>query len=243
MKLYEATDGKSKIGRYSIVCVADGHGSERCPKSDEGALAAVGIAFELLQSVLNDADGAEDARKTFNAHKEIYIPKQLETLWKKRVSALWDEQTEPDGDFSYLLYGTTLLAAAVTDTFIFAAQIGDGDMLLIGADGEARRLFPAAEQNGSETYSLCMDNSWQYVQTQLIRLPEERPLMLLMSTDGYANSFSETEGFLKAGRDIFKLWRENGTEYIRVNIEDWLVRSSEMGSGDDITLALAAVEE
>ncbi len=235
---------------YSVACVADGHGSGRCPYSDEGARAAVEIACELLKNVLDSAGNVEDARKFLNEQKEIYIPKRIEALWKERVDSLWKERADkpPDASassdrlFPYELYGTTLLSIVITDAFAFAVQIGDGDMLMIDADGEAGRLFPATEQAGSETYSLCMENSWQYVQTQLLRLPEKRPLLFLLSSDGYANSFTEASGFLKAGKDIFAMWRENGPEYIRENIEDWLTRSSEMGSGDDITLALAVTE-
>jgi hypothetical protein len=69
------------------------------------------------------------------------------------------------------------------------------------------------------------------------------PLMFLLSTDGYANSFSESAGFIKAGADIYNLWRDNGADYVEEHLEDWLKHSSNLGSGDDITMALLYSEE
>jgi hypothetical protein len=245
LRLYEAPDGS-----YAVACVADGHGSSHCPYSDEGALAAVDCAFELLSSVLDSTDDVDAMRQTFNAQDGLRIPKLMEYLWKQRVAIIHQEKgrEQTEDAFPYQLYGTTLLAVAVTDAFIFAIQIGDGDILLAQPDNEVTRLFAVQEQQGSETFSLCMEQSWQYIQTRVMPMPGQNgsgaslPMMLLLSTDGYANSFTEQAGFLKAGADIFTLWRGQGLEYIKENIDDWLTRSSEIGSGDDITLAVLTVE-
>jgi hypothetical protein len=239
LRLYEAPDGC-----YAVACVADGHGSSRCPYSDEGALAAVDCAFELLSSVLDSTNDVNAMRQTFNAQDGLRIPKLMEYLWKQRVAIIHQEKGRGRAGeaFPFELYGTTLLAVAVTDEFIFAMQIGDGDIMLAAPDGEVTRMLAVQEQRGSETFSLCMEQSWQYIQTRDMLVPEQRPLMLLLSTDGYANSFTEQAGFLKAGADIYALWREQGLGYIKDNIDDWLTRSSEIGSGDDITLALLTVE-
>ena len=77
------------------------------------------------------------------------------------------------------------------------------------------------------------------MQTKLVRLGKsEKPLMFFLSTDGYANSFSTTEGFKKAGADFYELWQEKGKEYIEENIDGWLMESSAQGSGDDITVGI-----
>jgi hypothetical protein len=239
LRLYEAPDGS-----YAVACVADGHGSSHCPYSDEGALAAVDCAFELLTSVLDSSTDASAIRQTLQ--DGLRIPKLMEYLWKQRVVVIHQEKgrEQTEEAFRYELYGTTLLAVAVTDEFIFAMQIGDGDIMQAEASGEVTRLFNLQEQQGSETFSLCMEQSWQYIHTRIIPNTgtSSEPLMLLLSTDGYANSFTEQAGFLKAGADIYALWRERSLDYIQQNIDDWLTRSSEIGSGDDITLALLTVE-
>ena len=100
-------------------------------------------------------------------------------------------------------------------------------------------IIPPVESTGSETYSLCMDNCWQYIRTRIIPVTDTvGPPMFLLSTDGYANSFTESAGFLQAGKDIYHLWQEEGAEYINLHLNGWLQRSTEEGSGDDITVAL-----
>jgi hypothetical protein len=147
---------------------------------------------------------------------------------------------ERDGeDFKYELYGTTLLALVATPEFAFAMQIGDGDVLTISPHKTTNWFIPPTESVGNETESLCMENCWQYVRTRIMPFADiKHPLMFLLSTDGYANSFTEPAGFLQAGEDIFRFWKEEGTAYIQSNLKDWLTRSSAGGSGDDITMAV-----
>jgi serine/threonine protein phosphatase PrpC len=222
---------------FIIACVADGHGSSRCPYSADGAKAAVETAAVLLTSILENND---EAFANLSAHKEIWLPKQLEERWKTHVKELHKKRTV---DFTYELYGTTLLALAVTQSFVFALQIGDGDILTISPHMRTDWLIPPVESVGSETESLCMENSWQCVRTRILPYGNiAQPFMFLLSTDGYANSFTETSGFVKAGEDIFNLWREEGAAYVKDNLRDWLTRSTAEGSGDDITVALVMRE-
>jgi hypothetical protein len=232
---------RAEEGRFSLACVADGHGSERCPYSDAGAAAAVKITAEILAELLESTN----PYATLTAHKDIRLPRQIEARWKETVKAIFNALNRDDiPPFSYELYGTTLLALVAAPAFIFALQIGDGDVVAIDPDGSARWLLPPCDHPGNETESLCMEDSWKYIRTQLIPInhakPDADPLMFLLSTDGYANSFVNGEGFLKAGSDIHRLWRENGREYIEENLPHWLAQTSESGSGDDIAVAVLA---
>lgn len=230
-----------RAAHFSLACLADGHGSEHCPFSDEGALAAVETAEELLATILEESASFTEAFTTLDAHREIWLPRQLEAKWKTRIREIHEKKERPiEEPFPYSLYGTTLAALAVTSEFVFAMQIGDGDILTIDGDTPVQWLIPPEYQAGNETYSLCMDNCWQYVRAKMMPLHKENPspVMFLLSTDGYANSFYEPQGFTKAGSDIYKLWLDNGADYIEAHLEDWLVHSSANGSGDDITMAL-----
>ena len=230
--IHENTEG------YALVCVADGHGSDRCPFSDEGAKVAVKIAANILVELMN----SPDVKNTLAAHKDIRLPRQMEKAWKEAVQYLYTkrEGAESIPAFSYELYGTTMLALVAAPDFIFALQIGDGDLVAIQPDGTARWLLPQADNPGNETESLCMEESWKYIRTQLIPVDnaENAPTMFLLSTDGYANSFTTSEGFLKAGADIYRLWNDEGADFIQKNLEAWLAQTSADGSGDDIAVAL-----
>jgi len=233
--------------KYALACVADGHGSASCPYSDEGARIAVDLVGKLLSGILEDDT---DPLATLSAHKDIWLPKQIETHWKDAVRSThalkWrkdQENGENQGKFPYILYGTTLLALAATDSFVFALQIGDGNILIVDQDGSARPILSNTEglaSIGEDTESLCMDDAWKYIQTQIIPWNENSNGMFLLSTDGYANSFTDTKGFIKAGADFHRIWQEEGHEYIRDNLLEWLRQSSDKGSGDDIALALIA---
>jgi len=215
---------------YAIACVADGHGSASCPYSDEGAAAAVKIAGELLQTMLPN----------LSDHKDVWLPKKLVAMWQEAVQKIHEENgREMTDPFPYTLYGTTLLALAATNSFVFALQIGDGNILMIDADGTARPVLAEAESVGEDTESLCLADAWKYIRTQIIPwTPKKGAPMFMLSTDGYANGFTNNAGFLKAGSDIFNIRQTEGLDYIGNELPAWLRQSSDKGSGDDIALAL-----
>ena len=227
---------KSEDGSFAIACVADGHGSASCPYSDEGALEAVRLVSKLLKDIMEQ--GIQEAHSTLTACKDIRLPKQIETMWNRLTETLHENKGRTEG-YSSTLYGTTLLAALATDDFLFALQIGDGDILLVDTDGLARHVFPDYVHIGEDTESLCMKDSWQYIKTTLIPwdVSGGSP-MVMLSTDGYANSFVDGAGLLKAGADFYSIWQNDGLEPINENLSDWLRESSDKGSGDDISLAL-----
>jgi len=210
--------------------VADGHGSSSCPHSDEGAQTAVKLVGKLLYEMLpNLAD-----------HKDIRLPKLIEAKWKEEIKKLHaDREREEFDPFPYIQYGTTLLAVAAAKDFIFALQIGDGNILMIDKGGNARPILAVEESVGEDTESLCLTDAWMYVRTQIIPWNADNgETMFLLSTDGYAKSFADSSGFLKAGTDFYKLWQEEGLDFIKENLPDWLRKSSDKGSGDDIAMAL-----
>jgi len=225
-------------GKFIVAAVADGHGSESCPYSLEGAEAAAEVAVELLAEILSGRDSFESF-SFFDAQREIWIPKQLETIWKNKIKLIHAERERADiKPFPFIMYGTTLLTLAASEEFIFIMQIGDGDALLACEDGsEIMRLIEADENDSGDTFSLCMDDCWKYFQTALYPLETERDTMILLSTDGYSNCFPGG-GFERACADIYESLCANGKEYVENNLREWLETSSANGSGDDITVAL-----
>ena len=62
--------------------------------------------------------------------------------------------------------------------------------------------------------------------------------LVLMSTDGYANSFATEDGFQQAGLDCLQLIRTVPETVLREQLPAWLDETSREGSGDDMSLAL-----
>ncbi len=66
---------------------------------------------------------------------------------------------------------------------------------------------------------------------------EAAPALILVSTDGYANSFADDAGFLQVGSDLLNILRAQGLDEVTANLDGWPAEASEQGSGD-VTLGL-----
>ena len=94
----------------------------------------------------------------------------------------------------------------------------------------------------NETTSLCMNKAWNEFQVHLEpytkAMSRKMPALILVSTDGYSNSFSTDEGFAKIGRDYLNMFKSHSAEEVRQKLQGFLEETSEKGSGDDITLGI-----
>ncbi len=241
-----------------ILAVADGHGSPLYIRSGRGARTAVHAAITLLRRfATSHAD-----QPTLSAIKRVAadrLPRDLVMTWGEAVAA--DLAAEPlsrrelDALARHvspaalarlnanpqLAYGSTLLAALITDTYLLTFQLGDGDILLVAEDGAAAPITLAADPLlfANETTSLCSPKAWRHARTYLQPAPAASPPLLILATDGYANSFADRAGFLQAGSDLLAALRADGLPALGRQLPAWLRDTSAAGSGDDITLALA----
>ncbi len=78
-----------------------------------------------------------------------------------------------------------------------------------------------------------MNKAWNEFQIHLEQYPKgtpkQMPALILVSTDGYSNSFSTDEGFFKIGRDYQQMFKSNLTEEVRQKLEGFLQETSEKG--------------
>lgn len=89
---------------------------------------------------------------------------------------------------------TTLLSLLITKTFVFAFQIGDGDIVLVDKDS----ISPVVETEkilGTETHSLSMIDAWKSAVSVIRRRNEETgtPYPYMLSTDGFVKIRREPE--------------------------------------------------
>jgi serine/threonine protein phosphatase PrpC len=222
------------------VAVADGHGSASCFRSATGARLAVRACIEVLRE-LPVSEVSEDAVRS--------APLELVERWRAAVAehARANPFTEPElaflngraADPPWVIYGTTILAARVTGSHIVYLQLGDGDILIVDESGGVTRPWPRDERFlGVETASLCGASPEEDARVLVRDLIGESPSLVLLATDGYANSFREDEGFLRTGSDVLAILRREGHDYVDRHLESWLAETSEQGSGDDITAAV-----
>jgi len=242
-----------------ILAVADGHGSAKSFRSNLGARFAVETAIAICREFLERMKGAEPSAVKTDA--ELRIPRRIFQEWKRRVEDHHRQNPFTDAELDHLAeqagpavreratrpeqlataYGSTLLAVVLADEFLISFQLGDGDVLAVSdATGVAERVIPKDESLiANETTSLCQgEDGLRYVRYRFQLLRDSAPAMLLLSTDGYVNSFASPDAFLKVGADYLDMLCKDGSKEIAKNLPHWLEDTSSNGSGDDITVGI-----
>lgn len=247
-----------QAGDALFLAVSDGHGSPRSFRSDRGAELATDCVMRVLRDFMW-RNGEDVPLSSVRRQMEKRVPRAIVAEWHRAVRADLTQDPFSALDFAafpekapvvrageelpfgaYLAYGATLVLAAVTRRFIVYAQLGDGDILLVDAEGHVTRPWPRDhDYYSTKTVSLCSHGApWDFK----VRVDPRRadgPAMILLATDGYANCFEDDPGFFTVGSDFLNYLREAGTAVVQEKLGFWLSESSRDGSGDDITVALA----
>lgn len=249
---------QSGTGTQLILALSDGHGSAKHFRSQVGARLAVETAAEVVSDFLAGESydwnlsaikrTAEEwlpgaiVRRWLEAVTEHFSANTLSEVERDLLSAGGGRAAELDtvaGPSLALVYGATVLVAAVTQSFTIFLQLGDGEILCVSDQGEVARPLPGDERLfANETTSLCAPEAWRDFRVSFQMISHTPPAIILLSTDGYPNSFRDEAGFLKVGSDILEMIRTDGLGSVRENIDTWLMDSTRAGSGDDVTLGI-----
>ena len=229
-----------------VLALADGHGSARYSRSHIGAAIAVETASLLVNEFLENYQTSTEPLSLVKDSVHEWLPRTLARKWGEVVNEHLRNEPLSQAELSALgssdalvAYGATLLVVAVTDRFIAYLQLGDGEILNVSESGEVTRPLSKDERLfGNETTSLCAPDAWRDFRVNFQPLTHSQPALILLSTDGYPNSFRDESGFFKVGSDILQMIRENGLATVKDNLEGWLADSTRAGSGDDITVGI-----
>jgi len=240
-----------------VLAVSDGHGGAAYTRSHIGAAYAVNTAVRVLARDLLPrliTPGSPPDLRLVKRTCDEWLPKVLVRCWQERVrrftrrypftadeiAPLSPEGADKPTD-SLTPYGATLVAVLLTEEFHLYLQLGDGDILTVATDGTVSRpaLPVDARLLGNETTSLCMAEAWRNVRLAFQPVLGEPPSLILLSTDGYANSFVDPASFEQVGADLLAAIRADGLAAVSEQLPDWLAQTSAAGSGDDISVALA----
>ena len=219
-------------GSRAILSVADGHGAAASFRSATGSALAVPGGDRVADRVPGRA-GERRLRATPCSRPFRRLPRELSARWRAAVAehATPENPISPNGEISgkhvdgSIAYGSTILAAAVTGTSVVFLQLGDGDILIVSDNGEVRRPWPPDGRFLAARRCRCAvkirGNTCGWTSSLWIR---EAHQLILLCTDGYANSFREDTGFLRAGRDILDIIRQEGIGRVECDLERWLKR-------------------
>jgi hypothetical protein len=237
-----------------VLAVSDGHGSAKCFRSQTGAQLAVETALAVFGPLAERSpDGIDPAALQDAAETALWRWRAAvdADLLERPLSAAELERLErKDGPGArrlveqrpWVAYGATLLIALAAERCVAYFQIGDGDVLAVSEDGEVSRpLAGDPRLFAGETTSLCSHDAVRHVRLAVHALDGEAPLapaLIVLSTDGYANSFRTDADFAQVGSDLLSLVRSEGLDAVGTCLESWLHEASALGSGDDVTVGI-----
>jgi serine/threonine protein phosphatase PrpC len=255
-RIWSAEDGSGDC----MIAVADGHGSALHFRSDVGSRMAAEVSVRLLRELREEFRKTRDPEARRLAVERL--PEELVTSWRAAIKGHLSDHPLTQDDYELvtsksrddsekdlellkqnelLPYGSTVLAALLTASYLLFVQLGDGDILGVTANG---RTWRAIEHDSrlvaNQTSSLCQPSAAADCRFRLITEPGQFPALVLLSTDGYANSFVSENDFLQIGKDYLDLVRGDGVAAVARQLPGFLDAASTRGSGDDITLGMAA---
>ena len=242
---------ESGSGPPLILIISDGHGSAKSFRSHIGAKIAVEQATKQIKNfVLENNQGDRLV-------VQQQLPKVIVSQWLKAVDLHmqkvpfthkeWALLEKKEGATAReavlnnpsLAYGATLLAVVVTEEFILYLKLGDGDILCVDSHGKTTQPFALDERLiANQTTSLCTEDAWREVRLRLLLYSENLPSLILVSTDGYSNSFRSESDFLQIGQDYQEMIQSRGIDFVVQQLPNILSETSQQGSGDDITLGI-----
>jgi hypothetical protein len=236
-ELADAADPSDTV----VLAVADGHGSAAHPRSATGAE----IATEKLVDLATSFSAACAENEPLHMLKSVaqeQIPRELVRNWQYVVRAHATVAANPLGaqdDYEVLLaYGCTLLGAVITPRLLVCWQLGDGEIAIVEGTDVSCPLAPDKPRLGVETDSLCQPDAWSRMMIHWRPFHDARPDLVLLATNGLANSYAGRAGFEAFGVGMLERIRSRGVAAVRDQLDGWLAKAAEF-SGDDATLAAA----
>lgn len=235
----------------AVLTVSDGHGSGRHFRSQYGSQLGVAAAIALLREFI--ARQESHYPQESDVHE---LPRRIVEQWLANVAAHFAQNPFTEDELRQLkeedsaaaevvvanppiAYGATLLAVAAVKDWVLYLQLGDGDILVVNDAGETTRPLPEDSRLvGNQTTSLCQPEAWNEFRARLVHGAAESPAVVLLSSDGYSNSFRSEEDFLLIGRDYLAMVRDRGLHTVKQELPAILEEASKQGSGDDITLGI-----
>ncbi|MGN0505495.1 MAG: PP2C family serine/threonine-protein phosphatase [Lachnospiraceae bacterium] len=233
----------------SIAIVCDGHGGADYVRSSVGAKLACRAAAENILSFLDamvpeimqaDADGLLNDLERSIVYRWNELVKEhhsLHPLKEEELQSVSDAVKKKYLDQKCIeeAYGTTLIAAVMTEEYWFGIQIGDGTCVVLDKKGRWKQPIPWDERCIlNQTTSLCAEDAgYCFRHYYSERIPEA----VFLGTDGVDTSFENEEKLY----DFYQLVRNSviSMELSKAltELSGFLPRLSTRGSGDDISIS------
>lgn len=237
---------------YALAVVCDGHGGDDYVRSASGAAYACQAAAECMMKFLRDMD--KSAFMTLEKEREEQIF-QLEAsiinAWNTSVSRHYADHPftpeeeailSPRARKRYLeekkiesAYGTTMIVVVLTRDYWLGLQVGDGRCVVVDRDGDFSQPIPWNEKCFlNVTTSICdsdaIDN-FRHCYSSVL------PAAVLIGSDGVDDCFSNEAQLNQLYKTVLYSFANSSFEDAMKELDDYLPRLSEKGSGDDVSIS------
>jgi len=258
---------KNENDKVSIAVVADGHGDSNCFRSDKGSKLAVACAVKGMEEfavIHAQKFSKSQIKKNIESCKNDF-EKSLRDL-VKFIIASWQVKVEEDytanpfnqqeleladekhrkkyeaGNELNKAYGTTLIAAAITNDYWFGIHIGDGRLTALYPDGSFDQPVPWDEKCYlNVTTSICDDDALEKARTYFsFNEFSPPPVAVFICTDGIDDNYPVEEN----EKHLFKLYRTIALTFVNDDFDSTYNQMIELvdayatkGKGDDTSIA------
>jgi serine/threonine protein phosphatase PrpC len=239
---------------YTFIAVSDGHGSKQYFRSDVGSRFAVKAAYECMtagsvNTALNNSVAEKERERIISRIKKGVISKWNALVTEHLIETPFTDDEilllpERYDDFDYsrkenyiaTVYGATVIASLLTDTFFLSLQIGDGSCVTLSESGEFNLPVPACDRCFlNETASLCEKNA---IESFRHYYSASLPIAVLIATDGIDDCFARVRRQYDFYKVILTSLIEKDEEHAKSELFDYFPQMSEEGSGDDISIGV-----
>lgn len=240
-----------------IAIVADGHGDKTCFRSSTGSAIAVSTAMDNLKEFYQEVKDNHLEEVLFSKKEGAKMARQLCRSiignWTENVLADLEQNPPTDEEYASAgnfepyyrrgemlphIYGTTLIATILTDSFLLVLHQGDGRCILVHRDGTIDQPVPWDDRcEGNMTTSLCDKDAIESCRYLLLDQRTDPVIACYVASDGVEDSF-ETQDEVNAffGR-ISSMSVEHGAKGLTKILEEELPDFSRDGSRDDVSIA------
>jgi serine/threonine protein phosphatase PrpC len=235
----------------TLAVVADGHGDENCFRSAKGAEFAAAAAQEAIIEFVKQAP-SEDVEKYIHD-----LVKHIIMEWHGKVEKDYTGNPVTDEEMTNVgekyrkryaerkdlhhAYGTTLIAAAITQDYWFGLHIGDGRFTALYPDGTFAQPVPWDERCFlNVTTSICDDDALEGSRICYAPASEKLPIAVFLCSDGIDDNYpvEENEKHLyRLYRTIALAFADDGFDSTCAQLKDLANSFAAKGKGDDTSIA------
>lgn len=218
----------NRSGSIQIAAVSDGHGGDSYVNSALGSKLACRVAVSTLREVACSVKRLP--RNVAKVESFVHaITRSILARWQEAVDVV-------RGDDSVKSFGCTLIAYLQTPEYWIGLQIGDGKFAIKKTDGTWLQPIPWDDRCIINfTTSMCDDDAVSEFRSTV---GFNCPAAVFLSSDGIDSTFDDGELLYNFYAHVMESAITEGRKKVVSQMPEFLAHFSEVGSRDDMSLAV-----